>query len=441
MSIKIRSLNNASTLFEKEGDLLLIDPWLLGDLYYKSWSPVKKLKDLSFLKKVKNVIITHLHEDHWDLDTLKLLKKDVSIYFPDLPMNSVISRDLNKINLEGKALKIGDKVKISENFTIEFIEPLNGLALSNNYIKDYEIDATNIDTGILINDKNSNTNHLLLCDNSPYDLKRLERVIDSRPLTTFFYPFNGFAQDYPLCYQNLTNEEKKEISYELSLKREEFLIKAIKKIKPEYVFPHSSDFLQNGPFSKAFKEIHPKEFLSRQAYSKRIQTIMDSEDIDSKSKFLEMEDLAFFEENKPLKIERNIFDAKTCFEKTDIDFPKKTLNKNYEIEDLLKKSLAEMFKRITKYKLNLSGLDDWLFEISINEKETYFLDFESKKIVKNINNQKKILTLNTNKEIIHALLNRKMHWNNAQIGSFLSWKRVPDVFCDSLYKSLNFLHL
>ena len=101
-------------------------------------------------------------------------------------MNSVISRDLNKINLEGKALKIGDKVKISENFTIEFIEPLNGLALSNNYIKDYEIDATNIDTGILINDKNSNTNHLLLCDNSPYDLKRLERVIDSRPLTTFF---------------------------------------------------------------------------------------------------------------------------------------------------------------------------------------------------------------------------------------------------------------
>ena len=100
-----------------------------------------------------------------------------------------------------------------------------------------------------------------------------------------------------------------------------------------------------------------------------------------------------------------------------------------------------MFKRTSRYKLNLSGLEDWVFEININQKETYYLDFELKKLVTKINNKKNILTLNTNKKIMLALLNRKMHWNNAQIGSFLSWKRNPDIFCDSLYKSLNFLHL
>ena len=441
MSLTIRSLNNASTLFEKDDDILLIDPWLLGDLYYKSWSPVKKLEDLSFLEKVKNVIITHLHEDHWDLDTLKLLKNDVNIYFPDLPMNGVISRDLKKINLEGNTIKIGEKFKISENFVGEFIEPLNGLALSNNYIKDYEIDATNIDTGILINERNSKTNHLVLCDNSPYDLKRLDRVIEKRPLTTFFYPFNGFAQDYPLCYQNLSTQEKKEISYDLSLKREDFLIHAIKHLRPEYVFPHSSDFLQNGPFSEVFTEIHPHEFLSRKAYSKRVQSLLDSIGIESKSDYLEMEDQATFRVDKSLKIDRDIFKSKTCSHKLDIDYPKNSFDKKFEIKDLLEESLKEMFKRTSRYKLNLSGLEDWVFEININQKETYYLDFELKKLVTKINNKKNILTLNTNKKIMLALLNRKMHWNNAQIGSFLSWKRNPDIFCDSLYKSLNFLHL
>ena len=236
MNLKIRSLNNATTLISDNRTSILIDPWIIGDLYYGSWSPTSTPKDLNFLKEVTHLLISHLHEDHWDFETLKLVNKDVKIFIPEMKMNNVIERGLDKLGLKAEMLPLNTSFNLNEDFKIEFLEPLNALALSNDYIKGYESDVTNIDTAILVNHNKTNSDHLLLCDNSPYDLEKLKLLLRNRKITTLFYPFNGFAQDYPLCFENFSIEERANISEGLSIERENFLIETLKTLKPKFIF-------------------------------------------------------------------------------------------------------------------------------------------------------------------------------------------------------------
>ena len=124
--MKISSLNNATTLVSDRSSAILIDPWLVGDLYGGAWSPSFKSQDLSFLDDVTDVLITHIHEDHWDIDTIKLLRKSTNFYLPDMKVNGVIVRKLTELGFNNIYLKkISDSFTISSDFESEFIPPLN----------------------------------------------------------------------------------------------------------------------------------------------------------------------------------------------------------------------------------------------------------------------------------------------------------------------------
>ena len=64
--------NNATVVLNNE---FIFDPWLYGSLYYNSWSPEKKALKKEKLKNIKYCFISHLHQDHWDLDTIKYFPK------------------------------------------------------------------------------------------------------------------------------------------------------------------------------------------------------------------------------------------------------------------------------------------------------------------------------------------------------------------------------
>ena len=53
--MKIRSLNNATVLIQSDECSLLIDPWLVGDLYGGAWSPFATCENLEFLKTGKRL--------------------------------------------------------------------------------------------------------------------------------------------------------------------------------------------------------------------------------------------------------------------------------------------------------------------------------------------------------------------------------------------------
>jgi hypothetical protein len=88
------------------------------------------------------------------------------------------------------------------------VPPLNTNALETNNINTEDNNLIAIDTGVIIkfHDK---SNHLILSDNSPYDLKKFKKLFRNIKFSSLFFPYNGFAQDYPLKYSNLSIYDKK----------------------------------------------------------------------------------------------------------------------------------------------------------------------------------------------------------------------------------------
>ena len=70
MSFKI--ISHACISIKFKSDVLLVDPWLVGSCYWRSWwnyPPVSKelIEDLT----PKAIYITHVHWDHWHGPSLK----------------------------------------------------------------------------------------------------------------------------------------------------------------------------------------------------------------------------------------------------------------------------------------------------------------------------------------------------------------------------------
>lgn len=77
--LKIHS--HACLQVKTESANLLVDPWLVGSCYWRSWWNYPPVKEIDFNTFVPDVIyITHVHWDHWHGLTLKkFLNKDVLI--------------------------------------------------------------------------------------------------------------------------------------------------------------------------------------------------------------------------------------------------------------------------------------------------------------------------------------------------------------------------
>ena len=127
--------------------------------------------------------------------------------------------------------------------------------------------------------------------------------------------------------------------------------------------------------------------------------------------------------------------------KTKIKFPQVVNDK--PILEELNISLKKMFERAEKFNLDTKKLHDWFLKIK-TENNTYNLDFNNR--IVHIDDRKKkvdkkILILKTNENIIRALIQRKLHFDNAQIGCYLSWERYPNIYEKSIYDCLIFFHL
>ena len=103
-------LSHASALVESSESKLLMDPWLIGSCYWRSWwnyPPVERdsVNDL----QVDAIYITHVHWDHWHGPSLKkLFPKDTLIITHDEP-NKRSVRDLKDIGFNNiKLLKHGE---------------------------------------------------------------------------------------------------------------------------------------------------------------------------------------------------------------------------------------------------------------------------------------------------------------------------------------------
>ncbi len=436
--------NNANVVINNE---FIFDPWLYGSLYNNSWYPYgKKTLKENKLKKIKYCFISHLHQDHWDLDTIKYLPKKTLFIIPKFKVNKIIENTLKKYNFKNILYApIKKFINIDNKYYISVVRPLNNEGLETKSLI-YKNDDKEIDAGCIVRIKKDMSNHLLLSDNTPYNVKGFLNDYKKIEFNTVWSPFNGYASDYPFCYDNFSIEQKKKISKKHDKKKQKLLFRFFKKIKPNLIIPYSSQFTLKNKNEKIFNKIVDRNFLSQKKYC------------DFFVKKFKTKNITYLKPNQTLHVKKNQYIIKTDNSKNirnlkinilKSNFPQ--LNSNYNVDNFvsdLNATVNSTKVRIKKYKLNVEKINQTAFFILINNiNKIYRIDFKKSTFYeyKNQKNMikkefKKSLVLKVDLKIISNILNRKLHINNCQIGLQLNWERYPNHYNQELYDALNFFH-
>ena len=427
-------ISNATTIIN---DNFIIDPWIYGDVYYSAWSPYPEPKySKKKLKKIKLCFISHIHPDHWDLKTIKIFNKNVNFYMPDIIYNRIIEKKLKSMGFKNFTyLKFGKFFKISNSYKVSVVPAMNqdGQEKTSKFKKDNPV---GIDSSIIVQTQNDKKNHLILTDNTPYNINIFKRYFKNLKITSCFFPYSG-VDDYPLCYDNFNLAQKKEITKKRCLYREKSLLQFFKIIKPKIIIPHSSDFSLNVR-KKEFNQLHSGVFMEKYLYAKRIEKL-------SKIRCVALyeEDLLNYNGKEFKAIIKSNFKTRTRVRKNVKVILPKPDNK-ISLSELISQSVKSYLFRLKKYNFNIKSFSKWKLVVILSKNKKFLID-PSKNSYKNVSYSKidktNLLILNTSEKIFRCILERKLHINNCGGACILSWERYPNKFNKNFNESLNFLHI
>ncbi|HEY5322839.1 MAG TPA: MBL fold metallo-hydrolase, partial [Caldimonas sp.] len=111
--MEFRILSHAAMWVRSGGTSVVIDPWLVGSCYWRSWwNFPRAVFDEREMAAVDAVILSHLHWDHWHGPSLRKLFAGKTVLIPDEPgLRS--GRDLRTIGFRGvRRLPHGKTVEI-----------------------------------------------------------------------------------------------------------------------------------------------------------------------------------------------------------------------------------------------------------------------------------------------------------------------------------------
>lgn len=117
-SFKIMS--HASLLFKRNDTSIIIDPWLVGSCYWRSWWNIPEpVPDKHELMDVNYVIISHIHWDHWHGPSIRKYFRGNHFLLPDDPnmrsyrdLKSIGERSVERVK-HGQTINLGNDVLVT----------------------------------------------------------------------------------------------------------------------------------------------------------------------------------------------------------------------------------------------------------------------------------------------------------------------------------------
>ncbi len=420
---------------------LLADPWLTDGIYFGSWShyPYYDLKsNLDEINSYNAIYISHIHQDHCDDNTLKLIRKDIPIYIHKFH-SKALKFKLQNLGFKVHELENGKKFKLSETLNINIYAADNcnpdlcyklwGCADLN--VKDA---SQQVDTLALFD---NNKEVILNLNDCPYDLAKstfasIKKEYEKIDLLLTGY---GGAGPYPQCFDNLNIKEK---NREGEKKRNSFLnyaIKYIEEFKPDYYLPYAGTYTLTGKLSN-------------------LQNLRGVPTTDEAFSFLENyidNDYLLRKKVKPAKINNDqLFDislgeSSQSYKKINVDeyqdYIDRVLSKRNldyendpfpsfdEIYDLCKKAHIRFVdkKLINSVKLQTEiylKVQERLIKISKNDS-----NLEVIKNIEGYNFDKKYIIYDLDMRLLKKLLMgpRFAHWSEAEGGSHVRYFRKPNI--------------
>ena len=463
--MKFSFLNNATTLVDIDScSSLLIDPWTIGKPYQGSWLPSMPdtLKSKGLAGKQLSLFISHIHQDHWDIETIKLLDTRTTIYLPDMGINRVIERELRKYGFNDIVyIPLRTRFQFNGNIDAIIIPPLNTAGQDPSGYRNNSNDECwqAIDTGLAIVDKEQDCVHIVLCDNSPYNLELLMNVMHEfsnvQRIGIIAFPYNGYAQSYPLTYENLSIKQKKQISEKHNSKRLSAVRRVVELLEPDLMIPHSSDFYLRGPYANDFLRVHSAKSLDRHQFVRANKSLI--ENVKTSLIALDSSHTLDYVYAAPTisstsQSEPSCMKGSCHLEADKLDIP---TTDALEFEpSLIKKCYESFMIRAQKRQFDLSSRISYLFGV-VEKNIVYKLDLWDECITA-INGTLKdpvsiresfdfsveyAIGYESNEPVMIAILENKIHISNALIGCYLTTFRSSDEFNSNAYYMQNFFHV
>jgi UDP-MurNAc hydroxylase len=244
--MKFQVISHACLLIESHGKRLLLDPWIIGSAYWRSWWHFPESVPLNADMLAADLIyLTHQHFDHFHYPSLRKFRRDTTILVPRFPIPSMerALKDLGFTNIvplpHGKTLRLSDTFALT-SYQAEWI--------SNSALV-VECDGTSM---INLND-------------AKFEDNVFETIIKRHQPFDFMFRSHSSAQAYPECYES-------DDPADLQLRRKEDyiddFIAAMRRVKARYAIPFASNvcYLHRETIDKNSDAISPLAIL--EAYRK-----------------------------------------------------------------------------------------------------------------------------------------------------------------------------
>jgi UDP-MurNAc hydroxylase len=218
MSASFRILGHACMMIENQGCRVLIDPWLIGSCYWRSWwhfpTPVEVTPDLF---NVNAIYLTHGHFDHFHYPSLRKFDRSVKILLPRF------ITDRMRAGVESLGFHHIIEMPHGVAYTID------GRLTLRSYQHGFDDSAVVIEAGgsTILNLNDSHVTGLAL-----------RQILKQYPKIDFLLRSHAPAQGYPICYEA---EDPAELEFH---HRADYIVRfqnSIRIIQPRHAIPFASN--------------------------------------------------------------------------------------------------------------------------------------------------------------------------------------------------------
>jgi UDP-MurNAc hydroxylase len=424
-SLKFEFIANACGIFTgKDGTKILCDPWIMDGVFDGSWCHCPKINtSINDIKSIDAIYISHLHPDHFD-DRYFNFDKQTPLIVLDHGPNFLI-KNLEKLGYNN-LIRIKDhQTEKFREFNITMFAPF----AKHNF---HEAEVGNlIDSAILINCEdvsalNANDNTLTL-DSARYINKTYGRV------SLAMLNYNA-AGPYPSCFDNLTELEKISEHNRILERNFNHMLDIILTLQPTYVLPFAGAYVLGGDLC------HKNKYLGTTTWDDCANWFSKRDISPTKIVLLRENDVFDIQlgtsnkEYMPLNMdEMNKYITNVL---SKLKYPYQLENAPNKEELIHDVALASdlMIKRMSKFGISSKCIVT--LDIFGQKYQIYPVFSDSDKIQNSF-----MLECKMDERLLRNILDRKSHWNNAEIGAHISFMRQPNKYEPDLHMGLQFFHL
>ncbi len=448
-TVQVRYIKSACVVIEHAGVRVLCDPWLTDGIFYGSWYhyPPLTVTPEDFAG-VDYLYISHVHPDHLDVETLKRLPKSTRILIHDFEEKFVL-RILQSLGFTSiREIAHGEEVTLDGGLQMEILaadgcNPILcgkffGCSAAQPGSRTKQIDTLAVFS--------AGGNVVVNTNDCPYELARnvCKGILERHGHVDLLLVGYSGAGPFPQCF-DMPDAEKRTHA---DAKRDQFLQQAmryIRRLRPLSFLPFAGQYTLGGSLTalNPFRGVPELEELPGLLLPMLQEREIDTRMILLNSKeSINVEDgsvSAPFTPPDPVERQRYINDvlSKKLYLYQD----------QYRIDDRDRTDLTPVLqdaqRRMWKHQESFGYLSPTILYIDAGQEFLYRVPFDGKSPVETAprgSEKPPFVRIGLEYSLLSMILQRKAHWNNAEIGSHLRYHREPDTFERGFYHMMSYLH-